>query len=346
MCTGRAGRAGRRPPRGRRACRGAATAGRRRARRGCGAGRGPGCGQRGGGAVARRGPRRSCSGGGACAAGAVLRGAQGGHCGGAPCLAAAALAAEDAPSAAPRLHGAEPGPSRLTVSVARARDTRLCAARSLPQPQNIDKPGSPYNLYAKKRTEYTMAQYNSLRAVLASATELDQPNQPCQFRRAHPAHSWRAPLTQPSARAGLGPRAPRGSRRPPSSPPGCTRSPSTSTRCRLGSVAVPLFTTAHPLHFKITNIFGASVYEATMRPNPLGAGRLPVLLVDRAPGLRDARGPGARADCRGGRRRVHGRRWRQRLGECVPAASNVTLEGAAGASAEARQRFGGSRRGR
>ena len=36
----------------------------------------------------------------------------------------------------------------------------------------------------------------------------------------------------------------------------------------LGSVALSLCTTAHPLHTRFANIFGASVPETTMRPNP------------------------------------------------------------------------------
>jgi hypothetical protein len=36
-----------------------------------------------------------------------------------------------------------------------------------------------------------------------------------------------------------------------------------------GSVASSLRTTAHPLHTRSTNIFSASVAEATMRPNLL-----------------------------------------------------------------------------
>jgi hypothetical protein len=35
-----------------------------------------------------------------------------------------------------------------------------------------------------------------------------------------------------------------------------------------GSVALSLCTTAHPFHTRIANIFGASISEATMRPNP------------------------------------------------------------------------------
>jgi hypothetical protein len=35
-----------------------------------------------------------------------------------------------------------------------------------------------------------------------------------------------------------------------------------------GSVALSLRTTAHPLHTRFTDIFGTSVSEATMRPNP------------------------------------------------------------------------------
>ena len=81
----------------------------------------------------------------------------------------------------------------------------------------------------------------------------DQPNQPRQFRRAYPVHSWCAPLTRPSMRAGLEPRAPHGSRRPPSSPPGCTRSPSTSTRCQLGSVAVRLCRIVALYHHSFTS---------------------------------------------------------------------------------------------
>jgi hypothetical protein len=35
-----------------------------------------------------------------------------------------------------------------------------------------------------------------------------------------------------------------------------------------GSVALPLCTTAHPLHTGFPNIFSASVCETTMLPNP------------------------------------------------------------------------------
>jgi hypothetical protein len=37
---------------------------------------------------------------------------------------------------------------------------------------------------------------------------------------------------------------------------------------RQGSVAFSLCTTAHPLHTRFTNTFGASVSETIMRPNP------------------------------------------------------------------------------
>jgi hypothetical protein len=35
-----------------------------------------------------------------------------------------------------------------------------------------------------------------------------------------------------------------------------------------GSVALSLRTTAHPLHTRFANIFGASASETTLRPNP------------------------------------------------------------------------------
>jgi hypothetical protein len=43
---------------------------------------------------------------------------------------------------------------------------------------------------------------------------------------------------------------------------------STSARSRQGSVALSLCTAAHPRHTRFTNIFGASVSEATVRPGP------------------------------------------------------------------------------
>jgi hypothetical protein len=38
------------------------------------------------------------------------------------------------------------------------------------------------------------------------------------------------------------------------------------------SVALSLCTTAHPLHTRIANIFGTSISETTMRPNPRRSG--------------------------------------------------------------------------
>jgi hypothetical protein len=41
----------------------------------------------------------------------------------------------------------------------------------------------------------------------------------------------------------------------------------------LGSVALSLCTTAHPLYTGFANIFGASISETTMRPNPRWGGK-------------------------------------------------------------------------
>ena len=42
----------------------------------------------------------------------------------------------------------------------------------------------------------------------------------------------------------------------------------TLTRHAQGLVALSLCTAAHPLHTRFTNMFAASVSEATLRPNP------------------------------------------------------------------------------
>jgi hypothetical protein len=55
---------------------------------------------------------------------------------------------------------------------------------------------------------------------------------------------------------------PSGTRRPRA--PGAAA----ASRCREGSVALSLCTTVHPLHIRFANVFGASVFEATVRPDP------------------------------------------------------------------------------
>jgi hypothetical protein len=50
----------------------------------------------------------------------------------------------------------------------------------------------------------------------------------------------------------------------------------------LGSVSLSLCTTAHPLYTRFTNIFGASISEATMRPNPRQEQTEPLARLDEA----------------------------------------------------------------
>ena len=44
--------------------------------------------------------------------------------------------------------------------------------------------------------------------------------------------------------------------------------PLTAVEIATGSVALSLFTTAHPLHTRFANTFGTSISQTTMRPNP------------------------------------------------------------------------------
>ena len=56
--------------------------------------------------------------------------------------------------------------------------------------------------------------------------------------------------------------------RPTTGSPRCCRCSPRPWRWAQGSVALSLCTAAHPLYTRIANIFGASIYETTMRPNP------------------------------------------------------------------------------